>query len=66
MSYWLTFRCPDHPTLGSCADYLVAYDAAKKRYGLWVHTGVDGAANSYIEINNCPWCGIVLAGNLKK
>lgn len=51
------FRCPDHPQVRSCTDYLVRYDETFDQYGVWTHDGEPGRASSWVAIAFCPFCG---------
>jgi hypothetical protein len=49
--------CDDHPNRFDCADCLIDYWPAERRYGLIIHDG----GSSVITINFCPWCGTKLS-----
>jgi hypothetical protein len=52
--------CPDHPGRGECPDQVVGYDARFDEYGIWLRTGEEGPAASWLTISHCPWCGATL------
>lgn len=54
------FRCEAHPERAGCPDYLIGYTASFDEYGIWVHTGEAGAAESWLAIRHCPFCGAAL------
>jgi hypothetical protein len=54
------FVCDMHPDRAGCPDYLIGYSPLFDEYGIWVHTGLDGAASSWNEIRHCPFCGTAL------
>lgn len=53
-------RCDEHPEPGRCADDVIGYSEKFDEYGLWIHDGPDGMANSWIGIDHCPFCGRTL------
>jgi hypothetical protein len=49
--------CVDHPRRGQCPDQVVGYDERFDEYGIWLRTGEDASASSWLTITFCPWCG---------
>jgi hypothetical protein len=56
MTAHLERECPDHPDRDLCPDALVGR-VGGGGYGLLIHDGEDGRADSVIAISYCPWCG---------
>lgn len=51
----LTNKCDTHKNRDECPDALLSV-YSKGEIGLMIHDGSD----SYIQINHCPWCGLLI------
>jgi hypothetical protein len=54
------YVCEEHPGAGACPEQLVGFDERFDEYGLWIHSGDDGRAYSWLMITYCPFSGDAL------